>query len=164
MDQEQKVNRTSHWVYAGLKHPMKLMVLNKHTSASADLNGILECCSMVFNVTRDDILGQCRRQEYALARHAFVKLARDRTQESYTSIADFLGKRNHATAVNSLNRAEALIETYKLFRDQYNMCDSLLTKAETIKDVYVMQELSERLKLVREFKVHENGNERKDNE
>ena len=164
MDQEQKVNRTSPWVYAGLKHPMKLMVLNRHTSASADLNGILECCSIVFNVTRDDILGQCRKQEYALARHAFVKLARERTQESFTSIADFLGKRNHATAVNGVRRAEALIETYKLFRDQYEMCESLLNKAETVKETYKMQQLAERLRLVREFKVHENGNERKDNE
>lgn len=164
MDQEEKVNRTSHWVYAGLKHPMKLMVLNKHTSARADLNGILDCCSMVFDVTRDDILGQCRKQEYALARHAFVKLARDKTSESFTSIADFLGKRNHATAVNGMRRAEALIETYKLFRDQYNMCESLLKKAETIKEVYVMLELSERLKLVREFKLLDDGNERKENE
>ena len=164
MEKEQKVNRTSPWVYAGLKHPMKLMVLNRHTSASADLNGILECCSIVFNVTRDDILGQCRKQEYALARHAFVKLARERTQESFTSIADFLGKRNHATAVNGKRRAEALIETYKLFRDQYEMCESLLNKAETVKETYKMQQLAERLRLVREFKVYENGNERKDNE
>jgi chromosomal replication initiation ATPase DnaA len=155
MDQEQKEEPlTSPWVYAGLKHPMKLMVLNRHTSAHADLNGILECCSIVFNVTRDDILGQCRKQEYALARHAFVKLARDRTQESFTSIADFLGKRNHATAVNGKRRAEALIETYKLFRDQYEMCESLLTKAETVKETYKMQELSERLRLIRQFNVN----------
>lgn len=164
MDQEQKVSRTSPWVYAGLKHPFKLMVLNQHTSARADLNGILECCSLVFNVTRDDILGSCRKQEYAMARHAFVKLARERTQESFTSIADFLGKRNHATAVNSLRRAEDLIETYKRFRDQHAMCESLLNKAETIKEMYKMQQLSERLDLVREFKINENGNERKNNE
>lgn len=132
---------------------MKLMVLNRHTSAHADLNGILECCSIVFNVTRDDILGQCRKQEYALARHAFVKLARDRTQESFTSIADFLGKRNHATAVNGMRRAAALHETYKLFRDQYDLCVSLLDKAETVQQTYKMQQLAERLRLIREFNV-----------
>lgn len=137
---------------------MRLMVLNRHTSAKADLNGILDCCSMVFNVTRDDILGQCRKQEYALARHAFVKLARERTQESFTSIADFLGKRNHATAVNGMKRAEALIETYKIFRDQYNMCESLLTKAETIEGAYKLMELSDKIKLVTEYELSKHGN------
>ena len=119
---------------------------------------------MVFNVDRDDILGQCRKQEFALARHAFVKLARERTQESYTSIADFLGKRNHATAVNGKRRAEALIETYKLFRNQYEMCQSLLDKAETVNQAHKMQELSQRLQLIKEFKVDLDGNETKKDE
>ena len=162
MEKEQSL--TSPWVSAGLKHRSRLYVLNAQTSSTADLNGVLEVCTIVFSVTRDDILGSCRKQEFAMGRHAFVKLARDRTNESYTMIAEYLGKRNHATAVNSYKRASDLIDTYPLFRDRHEMCVRLLEKADTIKEAYQLEQLANRIDLVRKFKMDKDGNERKDYE
>ena len=154
----------SPWIYAGLKSRSRLFVLNRHTSSTADLNGILECCTIVFDASRDEILGSSRKHEFALSRHAFVKLARDRTQESYAAIAEYLGKRNHATAVNSFNKANALIDTYPVFRDKYEMTARLLKKAETIKEAYNLEQLSDRLDLIKKFKFDEDIIEYKTNE
>ena len=161
---ENKENVTSPWVYAGLKQRSRLFLINRHTSSHADLNGILECCTIVFSASRDDILGSCRKHEFALARHAFVKLARDRTHESYAVISEYLGKRNHATAVNSFKQANVLIETYPMFRDKYEMTARLLKKAETIKEAHNLEKLSERLELIRKFKIDDNVIEYKNNE
>ena len=65
MEEETKV-LTTPWLYAGLKYRERLLILNKHTSSTANLNGILECCSVVFGVSRDDITGSCRKQEFAI--------------------------------------------------------------------------------------------------
>lgn len=161
---EKEESLTSPWVYAGLKHRSRLYVLNAQTSSTADLNGVLEVCTIVFSVSRDDILGSCRKQEFAMGRHAFVKLARDRTNESYTMIADYLGKRNHATALNSYRRASDLIDTYPLFRDRHEMCVRLLQKADTIREAYQLEKLANRINLVRKFKVDDNDIEYKNNE
>tara|TARA_R110002073_G_scaffold322903_2_gene499744 strand:- start:45 stop:569 length:525 start_codon:yes stop_codon:yes gene_type:complete len=155
LEEETKV-LTTPWLYAGLKYRERLLILNKHTSSTANLNGILECCSVVFGVSRDDITGSCRKQEFAMARHAFAKLARDGTEETFSAIAEFLGKRNHATAMNSYTKACNYIDIYPKFRDKYEMCSHLLKKAETIKDAALMQNLSDRIDLIKQFEIDKN--------
>ena len=155
MEKETKV-LTSHWLYVGLKYQARLLILHKHTSRKADLNGILDCCSIVFEITRDELLGRCRKQEFAIARHAFMKLSKDITEETYGAIGAFLGERDHSTALNSARKANDLIETYSPFRDKFEMCKRLLIKAETDKETYKLKKLSERIQLIKKFKIDEN--------
>ena len=60
---------------------------------------------------------------------------------SYSSIADYIGKRNHATALNSYRQAEALIQTYEPFAVNFNKIIALSNKAYNVKQAARLLEL-----------------------
>lgn len=124
----------NYWVYPGLDHKEKILALNASKSSQVNLNGVLDCCSFVFDASPEELKSPSRLQHLALARHAFVKIVRDRTGMSYESIAEYLGKRNHATAVNSYRQAEALIETDKYFRQNYRKILALMVKVKNVRE------------------------------
>ena len=159
---EEKEGLTSPWVYAGLEYHKRVLVLNKHTSTNADMHKILQCCAMVFEIDVEDMVSPCRKQQFALARHAFCKIARDRTSETYESIGRFLSGRDHATVVNSRRRAGDLVETYPWFRDKYNLCVSLLSKAQTEKEEMTLADMSKRVQFVKTITLDDNGDRRTD--
>ena len=51
-----------------------------------------------------------------------------------------------------------------MFRDKYEMTARLLKKAETIKEAHTLEKLSERLELIKKFKIDDNDIEYKNNE
>ena len=153
MEKEQKVTRTSPWVYAGLDYPKRVLILNKQNSCIADLEKILQCCALVFDTSPEDIIGTCRKQQYTMPRHAFCKLTRERTSETFSSIGQFLSGRDHATVVNSSKKARDLIETYPWFRDKYKLCEKLLTKAQNEREERVLSKLSKRVQFVRTIEL-----------
>lgn len=124
----------NYWVYPGLEYREKILALNASKSSQVNLNGVLDCCSFVFDASPEELKSPSRLQHLALARHAFVKIVRDRTGMSYESIAEYLGKRNHATAVNSYRQAEALIETDKYFRQNYRKILALMVKVKNVRE------------------------------
>ena len=124
----------NYWVYPGLEHKEKILALNASKSSQVNLNGVLDCCSFVFDASPEELKSPSRLQHLALARHAFVKIVRDRTGMSYQAIADYMGKRNHATAVNSYRQAEALIETDKQFRQNYRKILALMVKVKNVRE------------------------------
>lgn len=123
----------NYWSYPGLEHREKILAINASKSSQVNLHGILDCCSFVFDASPEELKSPSRLQHLALARHAFVKITRDRTGMSYAGIAEYLGKRNHATAVNSYRQAEALIETDKYFRQNYRKILALMVKAQNVR-------------------------------
>jgi chromosomal replication initiation ATPase DnaA len=131
----------NYWIYPGLEHKSRILALNASKSSRADLNGLLDCCCFIYDTTPEEIRGPLRIQNLALARHAFVKIARDHSGLPWQSIADYLGKRNHATAMNSYRQAEALIETDRYFRQQYNRIKAMLTKAVTVEDAIKLMQI-----------------------
>ena len=131
----------NHWIYPGLDHKTRIFALNASKSSQVDLNGLLDCCCFVYDVTPEEMRSTSRVQQLAFARHAFVKIARDATGMSYTAIAYYLGKRNHATAVNSYRQAGALIDTYPAFAKNFDKIISLSTKADNVKQAAKLLEL-----------------------
>ena len=131
----------NYWVYPGLQHRTKMLALNASKSSQGDINGLLDCCSFVFNVTPQAMLGPSRVQHLAFARHAFVKICRDATQMSYAAISEYLGKRNHATAINSYVQAEALLETDKEFKRSFEQVLAMYLKARTVEHAALLQKI-----------------------
>lgn len=146
MEKEQKL--TSPWIYAGLDYPKRIAILNRQKSNHSDLKKILEACSEVFDVDISDMTGPCRKQKFAMARHAFCKIARDRTSETYASIGRFLGGRDHATVVNSKRKATDLVDTFPWFRDRYEMCERLISTIKDKQDEELLVKASKRLKFI----------------
>lgn len=124
----------NHWIYAGLAHRSKIFALNASKSSQRDLNSLLDCCCFVYDITPEQMKSEARFQNLVFARHSFVKIARDSTGMSYTAIADYVGKRNHATALNSYKQAEALLDTYQPFAIKFNQILAMSNRAEDIKD------------------------------
>lgn len=130
----------NYWIYPGLTQQAKALALNDSLSNQGDINGLLDCCCFIFNVTRQGMLGPSRVQNLAFARHAFVKICRDNTMMSFGSISNYLGKRNHATAINSYNVAQDLIATDPAFKKKYDGVYFMYTKARTVQHAAKLQE------------------------
>lgn len=124
----------NYWIYPGLEYKAKIFALNAEMSSQVNLNGILDCCCFVFEVTPEEMRSPSRVQKLAFARHAFVKIARDTTNMSYRAISEYIGRRNHATVVHSARTAQDLIETDQIFRNQYNKVIALSIKATRVKE------------------------------
>lgn len=147
--EEEKEPLTSPWIYAGLDYPKRVLVLSKHTKDNSTLHGMLKCCAQVFEVSIEGMLSPCRKQEFALARHAFNKIARERTSQSFVDIGKFLGGRDHATIVNSSKRAADLIDSWPWFRDKYNLCETLLSGRKLEQEEGMLEGISKRIQFVK---------------
>ena len=75
----------------------------------------ITAAAAAFNISVDDVKGRAQPQHIVKARHAFVYVARESLKESFPRIAAKLG-RDHTTAMNSYNRATALLERQDDFR------------------------------------------------
>lgn len=124
----------NYWSYPGLDHKTKIFALNAKMSSQVNLLGVLDCCCFVFDVTPEEIRSPSRTQRLATARHAFAKIARDTTKIPYKAIAQYIGRRDHATIVHSSKVAQDLIDTDKEFRRQYNQVLALSIKATRAKE------------------------------
>lgn len=60
---------------------------------------------------------------------------------SYAAISEYLGKRNHATAINSYVQAEALLETDKEFKRSFEQILAMYLKARTVEHAALLQKI-----------------------
>ncbi len=74
---------------------------------------IIENTARYFNLTPDDLRGQRRSKNTALARQVSMYLMRQLTNMSFKDIGAEYENRNHATVMASVNKIQALIETDK---------------------------------------------------
>ena len=70
----------------------------------------------VFGIEVSDLTARCRREELVIPRHIYVKLLRD-SGYGYSEIARLMN-RDHGTAINSVRRAQEIIETDRRYRRQ----------------------------------------------
>ena len=76
----------------------------------------INAAAAAFNISVEDVKGRAQPQHIVKARHAYVYVARESLKESFPRIAATLG-RDHTTAMNSYNRATALLERQDDFRE-----------------------------------------------
>ena len=72
---------------------------------------VFECVQKHYDVTKEEILSESRKQEIALARHVTTYLIKELTDLSYPKIAKLLNKKNHTTCLNSCVTVEDKINS-----------------------------------------------------
>jgi len=72
---------------------------------------IIKVTARYFQITEDDIIGQRRNKNIALARHVAIYLIRNLTNLSLNDIGSIFEGRNHATVLSSINKIEDMIKT-----------------------------------------------------
>ena len=65
----------------------------------------------VLLLTADDLLGQRRSKNTAIARQVSMYLMRNLTNLSLKDIGEQYGDRNHSTVLNSIRKVEELLKT-----------------------------------------------------
>lgn len=68
-------------------------------------------------ITIEDLLSKKRTRSIAEARHIVAKCLRDKCKLSVTKIGELLNKRDHTTAIHSINTYDNLYETSDVFKD-----------------------------------------------
>ena len=74
---------------------------------------IIEETARYFNLSTDDLRGQRRSKNTALARQVSMYLMRQLTNMSFKDIGAEYENRNHATVMASVNKIQALMDTDK---------------------------------------------------
>jgi chromosomal replication initiator protein len=87
---------------------------------SADL--IIDETAKFYNLTSEDLIGQRRTRNTALARQIAMYLIRKLTNLSLTDIGDLFGGRDHSTVINGIRRIEINLTKSEQF-------------AQTVKDI-----------------------------
>lgn len=77
---------------------------------------ITDCVCENFNVTPQDIYGKSRKKEIATARHIAIYLTQTMTSMQTTRIGRLFGGRDHSTVLNSVRKAERMINEDKDLR------------------------------------------------
>lgn len=72
---------------------------------------LLEIVTGYFDVSHEDLLGQCREQRLAFPRQVAMYLLRHEAKCSYPHIGNHLGGRDHTTAMHACSKIEGLIKT-----------------------------------------------------
>ncbi|MBR5260784.1 MAG: chromosomal replication initiator protein DnaA [Oscillospiraceae bacterium] len=72
---------------------------------------IIRTTANYFQISEDDIIGQRRSKNIALARHVAIYLIRNLTNLSLNDIGSIFEGRNHATVLSSINKIEEIIKT-----------------------------------------------------
>lgn len=79
-----------------------------------------------FGVTVSDLLSHRRPTHIATPRHMVVHLARRLTLRSTSEIGKVLGKRDHTTILNSIYRANELLDKDPILRERVERLEKLL--------------------------------------
>lgn len=70
---------------------------------------IIKVVSEYFEITIDNIIGNCRRKEMVVPRQIIMYLMREEIKSSYPSIGQELGGRDHTTAIHACNKISMAI-------------------------------------------------------
>jgi len=124
----------SPWVYLGLPNLIRPYAIKYYTPDVNTIEGIVRCTGEAFGVQYEAIYSKNRSSRVALARHAAIKIIRDRLKITYTEMSKHLGKRHHATILHSYNQAEDLLKVYPPFKVKYERAIELVE--EQLKHTY----------------------------
>ncbi|MBR3409100.1 MAG: chromosomal replication initiator protein DnaA [Paludibacteraceae bacterium] len=76
---------------------------------STQLEQVLQAVSEHFNVGESTLLGKVRSKHVMTARHVAIFLGKELTTSSLTEIGAFMGQRNHATVLHSINAVRDML-------------------------------------------------------
>jgi chromosomal replication initiator protein len=82
---------------------------------------IIKIVSEYFDVTIENLIGNCRRKELVVPRQIVMHLMREELKSSYPSIGQELGGRDHTTAIHACNKIARIIETEEKMKNDINL-------------------------------------------
>lgn len=109
---------------------------------------VMDMICEYFRISKDDLLGKCRKRKFALPRQICIYLIKQNTKISYVNLSKAMkGKKreraNHATLIHSVAAITDLMETDKNIAYQIQELQAML-------DVYQMKYLQEQERAIRE--------------
>ena len=69
-----------------------------------DIETIVNTTAEYFNISPEEITGDCRKKEISLPRHIAIYLCRKFLELPYESIGEFFSGRNHTTIMHATNK------------------------------------------------------------
>ena len=93
------------------KEPLSLnmaerLFASRYKKKKITIDDILKTVSEVYEVSKEDILGDSRVAKVSMARKITIYLARELTNESYISIGEYLGGKTHSTIMYSYDKVK----------------------------------------------------------
>ena len=87
---------------------------------------LVEAVASFYNVTLEDLLKQSRKKEFVKPRQVAMYLIRKELDNSYPSIGEFFGGRDHTTVMHAVGKIEGLVKEKESLRQEI---DLILEKA-----------------------------------
>jgi chromosomal replication initiator protein len=82
---------------------------------------IAESVADFYNITIDDLLKQSRKKEYVKPRQIAMFLIRKELENSFPSIGEFFGGRDHTTVMHAVDKVEGLMQSKDAFKQEINL-------------------------------------------
>lgn len=96
-------------------------VINPNKVTQVTPNLIINVVAEHFGVRPEDITSKKRNSEYVLPRHVVMYLCRKLTDTSLISVAKILGKKDHTTVINGVEKIAAEIERDEELRNKIDI-------------------------------------------
>jgi chromosomal replication initiation ATPase DnaA len=126
------MNAISPWIYLGIPNLIRPYALKYYIPDVSTIDGIVKCTAQAFEVEPEQIYSKNRRSKVSLARHAAIKIIRDRLKVTFAEISKHLGDRHHATILHSYKQANDLEAAYPPFKAKYAKALKLVEENITI--------------------------------
>ena len=110
-----------------------------------------------FKIHIDDIKSAARHTQFVLPRAFFSALCRDLTLESYNSIGNYLGGRDHATIIHSVNNLPRYFKKYAALKPIYETMKQSLNGTGDISLTPMPSEMIATLRRLRGGKINPNS-------
>lgn len=82
---------------------------------------IAELVAEFYNITLEDLLKQSRKKEFVKPRQVAMYLIRKELDNSFPSIGDFFGGRDHTTVMHAVEKVEKLINDKDSFKQEVDL-------------------------------------------
>jgi len=82
---------------------------------------IAESVASFYNITMEDLLKESRKKEYVKPRQIAMYLIRKELDNSFPSIGDFFGGRDHTTVMHAVEKVENLVNTKESFKQEVDL-------------------------------------------
>ena len=82
---------------------------------------IAESVAEFYNISMEDLIKQSRKKEYVKPRQIAMYLIRKELDNSFPSIGDFFGGRDHTTVIHAVDKINKLISQKDSFKQEVDL-------------------------------------------
>jgi len=82
---------------------------------------IADLVAEFYNITMDDLIKQSRKKEYVKPRQIAMYLIRKELDNSFPSIGDFFGGRDHTTVMHAVEKVKKMISDKESFKQEVDL-------------------------------------------